>query len=126
MTAKADDRRTERLDRTLNGHKRVTERKHKPITNIVIDNIRPNTKHSCYSFRANHNTIFNENIHNNNNGNSNNTISYYLREQKRFFKLTIYLVRSTKIISIINQILPTKKFCSVNQIFGCPYNNYIL
>ena len=57
LSAKTDDRLTESLDRTLNVHRRVTVRKHKPITNIVINNIRPNTKYSCCSFRANHNYI---------------------------------------------------------------------
>ena len=36
------------------------------------------------------------------------------------------MVGSSKIIGIINQILLTKKFRSVNQKFVCPYSNHIL
>ena len=39
-------------------HRCVTNRNHKSIKNIVINNIRPNTKHSCCSFRANLNNMF--------------------------------------------------------------------
>ena len=47
-------------------------------------------------------------------------------EQKRLFKLTIVFGWINQNNGIINQILSSKEFCSLNQKFGCPYNNHIL
>ena len=47
-------------------------------------------------------------------------------EQKRLFKLAIVFGWINQNNDIINQILLTKEFCSLNQKFGCPYNNHIL
>ena len=47
-------------------------------------------------------------------------------EQKRLFKLTIVFGWINQNNGIINQILLTKEFYSLNQKFSCPYNNHIL
>ena len=42
-----------------------------------------------------------------------------------FLNQPLYWAKPTKIIAIMKQILLTKKFCSVNQIFFYPYINHI-